>query len=240
MLISPSKYVLLCLMCSALLACGMQPAQSSYSTFSPTGSADSSSASADAARSGLSKSVESGVSFQLKSGSEGVESNLGKRAMLSLEVFDSEIGSVSAAMSRFNPHSIESNREYIGAIVEIQGKFRYLVARGLPNQDKVSVHLPVPKNAEIVAFWHTHGAAGPHRHLFSAVDTRLVRSSGKPFYMADAKGDVRVYKPDGAMLSVGEKRRMGIKSTARIARGEYIGSLNASEASRQLHDREQS
>ncbi len=164
-------------------------------------------------------------------GGHGLAQDLGKRALLSLERFASERHAVEAAVARFNPHSIREDREYLGAIIALPNAdesdddrpvYRYLVARGKPGQDRVRIQLPMPKGAEIVAFWHTHGAHGPHRHLFSGSDTRLVRKTGKPFYLADANGDLRVYRPGHKLLSAGLRHRMGLTAGHGYAEGELL------------------
>lgn len=155
------------------------------------------------------------------------EQNIGNRAMLSLERFTSERKAVEAAVSRFNPYSVREDREYLGAVVKLdasvnESAFRYLVARGKPGQDRVRIQLPIPKRAEIVAFWHTHGAHGPNRHLFSGSDTRLVRKTGKPFYMADANGNLRVFRPGQRLLSAGLRQRLGLPAREDYAEGELL------------------
>lgn len=140
----------------------------------------------------------------------GIHQELSTRAMLSLAQYDSELEAVTAAIQRFNPYSIDEDREYLGAIIVNKGKYQFLVARGRPHQDRVTIHLPIPKGADLVAFWHTHGAAGPHRHLFSGVDTQLVRSTGKPFYMANHRGELRVFRDGDPMLSMSAQRRLGL------------------------------
>lgn len=169
-----------------------------------------------------------GIEFELTSHSTSQAASiragkqLDEHAMLSLETYASELETVASAVERFNPHSIASDREYMGVVVRQLGAYRYLVARGKPGEDTVTVHLPIPKGAEVVAYWHTHGSAGPHRHLFSAADTRLVKLSGKPFYMADASGDIRIYRPGDPTLSVSAKRRMGLRFEGRVAAGELV------------------
>ncbi|MFK7734284.1 MAG: DUF4329 domain-containing protein [Pseudomonadales bacterium] len=153
--------------------------------------------------------------------------DIGSRAMLSLERFASERQAVEAAVNRFNPYSVREDREYLGAVVELRAPadepaYRYLVARGRPGQDRVSIQLPIPKGAEIVAFWHTHGAHGPNRHLFSGSDTSLVRKTGKPFYMADAKGNLRVFRPGQRLLSAGLQHRLGLSAGRGYAEGELL------------------
>ncbi|MEM8499128.1 MAG: DUF4329 domain-containing protein [Pseudomonadota bacterium] len=155
------------------------------------------------------------------------EHEMANRAMFSLERFNSERQAVEAAVKRFNPYSVREDREYLGAVVKLavranEPAYRYLVARGKPGQDRVSIHLPIPKRAKIVAFWHTHGAHGPNRHLFSSSDTRLVRKTGKPFYMADARGNLRVYRPGQRLLSAGLSQRLGLPPRAGYAEGELL------------------
>ncbi len=156
-----------------------------------------------------------------------IEQNMNSRAMLSLERFASERQAVEAAVKRFNPYSVREDREYLGAVIKLGSPadelaYRYLVARGKPGQNRVSIHLPIPERAEIVAFWHTHGAHGPNRHLFSGSDTALVRKTGKPFYMADANGNLRVFRPGQRLLSAGLRHRLGLPAGGRYAEGELV------------------
>lgn len=153
--------------------------------------------------------------------------DMDKRAMLSLERFTSVRLAVEAAVMRFNPYSVQEDREYLGAVVKLgnpagEAAYRYLVARGKPGQNRVRIQLPIPKRAEIVAFWHTHGAHGPNRHLFSGSDTTLVRKTGKPFYMADAEGNLRVFRPGQRLLSAGLRQRLGLPAGRGYAEGELL------------------
>ncbi len=152
---------------------------------------------------------------------------LDRQAMLSLASFDSEFAAAKAALSRFNPHSIKEDREYIGAIIQQGNAYRYLVARGQPGQNTVTVRLQIPRGAKLRAFWHTHGAPGPHRHLFSTQDTRLVRTSGKPFYLADPGGTIRVHRPGDRILSLSQQRRMGVFGGYGLAKGTPLAEVDS-------------
>ncbi|MGI9286776.1 MAG: DUF4329 domain-containing protein, partial [Pseudomonadales bacterium] len=125
---------------------------------------------------------------------------------LTRATFSSPLAAVMAAENEYNPLSIAQDREFIGAILQHNGLFRYTVGQGLSGEDTVTVRVAVPRGAEIVAFWHTHGAAGHGRRYFSREDTALVNSWNKPFYMADYSGTLRVFNPGDPTMTATKAR----------------------------------
>ncbi|MGI9295455.1 MAG: DUF4329 domain-containing protein [Pseudomonadales bacterium] len=141
---------------------------------------------------------------------------------LTTATFDSPLAAVLAAENEYNPLSIAQDREFIGAVLRHHGVYRYTVGQGLTGEDTVTVRLAVPRGAEIVAFWHTHGAAGHGRNYFSAVDTALVNSWNKPFYMADYSGTLRVFNPGDATMTAMKARRLGLGDRSGYAKGRVV------------------
>lgn len=97
---------------------------------------------------------------------------------------------------QFLDDSIWRDREYVGGIFQhADGSFGFSYGRGHSGQDQVRFRVQVHAGTEIVGFWHTHGAHGPGRTLFSPVDAELVRQTGLPFYLITPAGEIRVLRP---------------------------------------------
>ena len=80
------------------------------------------------------------------------------------------------ASNRYNPVSIQEDREFIGAILYdagVGGRYIYTVEAGVSGHDQVTTRIRIPKGYHLVAFWHTHGAAQWSRQFFSEIDTAL-------------------------------------------------------------------
>lgn len=136
--------------------------------------------------------------------------------------FASELEAVRAATNRFNPVSISLDTEFIGAVLRKNGRYFYSAQRGHHGRDRVSLHLFYPGDYELVAFWHTHGAAAAERVFFSDFDTRVVKETGKPFYLADHSGELKVFRPGSHTLSAARAKRLGLPRQAGFARGEKL------------------
>lgn len=141
---------------------------------------------------------------------------------LTTATFSSPLAAVMAAENEYNPLSIAQDREFIGAILQHNGVYRYTVGQGLSGEDTVTVRVAVPRGAEIVAFWHTHGAAGHGRRYFSGVDTALVNSWNKPFYMADYSGTLRVFYPGDPTMTAMKARGLGLGDRTGYAKGRVV------------------
>jgi len=72
------------------------------------------------------------------------------------------------------------------------------------------------------ALWHTHGGPGPGREYFSDVDTKLAREIGKPFYLADYTGGLKVFQPTGQTMSFMHARRLGLPAANGYSKGQLI------------------
>jgi len=136
--------------------------------------------------------------------------------------FSSELGAVIAAADRYNPISINQDREFIGAVLKLDHCYTYTVTAGKRGADQVSARIRVPVGAEIVAFWHTHGVARHSNRYFSAIDAGLVRHQNKPFYLADYTGRLKVLKPGAARLSFSQARRLGLPARSGFAAGRGV------------------
>jgi hypothetical protein len=92
--------------------------------------------------------------------------------------------------------SLASDREFVGGILrDSRGRFWGTVGAGCSGQDTVTFAVAIPSGAMLAAFWHTHGANGLFRDLFSPDDAELVRSTGMAFYLVTPDGDLRVLEP---------------------------------------------
>lgn len=136
--------------------------------------------------------------------------------------YDSAEAAVVAAANRYNPASIAADTEYIGAVLRGPGGYTYTVARGEPGADRVSARIRIPAGAELVAFWHTHGARANVRRYFSRVDAALVAEYGLPFYLADHTGRLKVLRPGHRRLSASAATRLGLPARAGYAKGELV------------------
>jgi len=74
------------------------------------------------------------------------------------------------------------NVEYGGAIIEMNGKFRYTEAATQGKADHVATCLPYPGGGQwkVVAIYHTHRESP----LFSDIDKASARVNGLPSYIA--------------------------------------------------------
>lgn len=116
------------------------------------------------------------------------------------------------AATKYNPISIEEDREYGGIIyIKEDGVKGYTVYRGEASSGSVDIFLTIPEGGRRLAFWHTHGSPGALRSYYSPDDGRLVKKYKVPFYMADPKG----------RLWILNKRHSSI---SRI-KGHYVGDL---------------
>ncbi len=93
---------------------------------------------------------------------------------------------------RYHETSIQEDREYIAAILEENGVYRVQVQAGSPGKDSVSMKIRRKKSQALVALWHTHGAQGPRRELYSGTDSKTVRTTGLPFYLTTPRGKIKV------------------------------------------------
>jgi Domain of unknown function (DUF4329) len=109
--------------------------------------------------------------------------------------FPTVVATVGAMARAHLDTSLRSDREFVGAVLQDQGgRFRATVGAGCPGQDTVTFSVAVPVGSRLAAFWHTHGAAGPLRELFSPDDAQLVLSTGYDFYLVTPDGELRVLR----------------------------------------------
>ena len=125
-------------------------------------------------------------------------------------------------MSRcFLDSSVREDREYIGAVFRIEAGYTFVVQRGETGRGNAHLRVRIPRGLLVVAMWHTHGAPGPARHLFSPTDTKLVARMNLPLYLTDPTGAIRVYRPGDAR--VGGEKRTG--SRMQVVPGSALGTL---------------
>ncbi len=97
------------------------------------------------------------------------------------------------ALSRsYHRRSIRENREFVAAILEDNGVYRVTVQAGSPGEGEVSMKIRLKKGQALVALWHTHGAPGARRELYSRMDSRVVRTTRVPFYLTTPLGKLKV------------------------------------------------
>lgn len=140
--------------------------------------------------------------------------------------FVRELDAVIDAMNEYNPPSIAKDREYMGVILQCDGRYYYTVTLGQPGRDKVSIRLQRWILRRTTALWHTHGSYARERNYFSDVDTQLANSLGKRFYLGDAMGNLRVFKPGGRVYSDIQARRMGLPSRRGFVAGNLVEDEN--------------
>jgi hypothetical protein len=91
--------------------------------------------------------------------------------------------------------SAKEDREYFAAILRAADGFVFVVGAGEKGVDRFSLRFGRLGGETFVAIWHTHGAQGRHRELFSPADTALVAQMGVPFYLTDPYGSLRLFRP---------------------------------------------
>ncbi|MEO7386298.1 MAG: DUF4329 domain-containing protein [Gammaproteobacteria bacterium] len=136
--------------------------------------------------------------------------------------FTTELNAVIAATSAVNGRSIREDREFLGAVLRRGSDFHYSIVTGQPGVDRIRARLIVPEGFELVAVWHTHGAAATEHRFFSRVDAALVAGTGKPLYLADHTGALRVLQPGAPRLSAIAARRLGLPGRSGFATGEQL------------------
>ena len=142
------------------------------------------------------------------------------------EGFVRELDAVIDAMNEYNPLSIVKDSEYMGVILQCDGRYFYTVTPGQPGSDKASIRLQRWILQRATALWHTHGSSARERDLFSDFDTRLANSLNKRFYLGDGKSNLRVFKPGGKIYSDIQARRMGLPSRRGFATGNLVEDEN--------------
>ena len=159
------------------------------------------------------------------------------QTLFSLDSYDSELQAVVAAVSKYNSISIAEDREYIGGIFKQSNKYHYSVMAGNHGEDRITTTLRFPKNTQLVALWHTHGADGYAREYFSDVDTAVAQQLNKPFYLADHTYQLKVFRPETQVMSAAKARRHGLHSVQGYSEGEFVLSLLTEQESVQVAKR---
>lgn len=147
----------------------------------------------------------------------------------SVYAYPSEVDAVIAASAAVNARSIREDREFLGAVLRRGSDFHYSVVPGHAGADRIRARLTIPDGFELAALWHTHGAAAPERQFFSIVDAQLVARTGKPLYLADYTGALRVLRPGAPRLSATAARQLGLPRRSGYARGEEIRRLDGEQ-----------
>lgn len=139
-----------------------------------------------------------------------------------LVYFPSEMEAATAASNIYNPLSIREDREYMGAIYKADEGFRFTVTPGRKKLGRVQISLPKDNFDDVVAFWHTHGGANPRHRYFSDTDTETVSKFGRPLYLADYTGYLKVFEPGDATISPFNAQRLGLSAVRGYATGTLV------------------
>ncbi|MEQ1803127.1 MAG: DUF4329 domain-containing protein [Gammaproteobacteria bacterium] len=150
----------------------------------------------------------------------------GTAAAPSVTAYASELDAAIAASAAVNARSIREDREFLGAVLRRGADFHYSLVPGHAGADRIRARLAVPDGFELVALWHTHGGPAPERRYFSIVDAELVARTGKPLYLADYTGALRVLQPGAPRLSAIAARQLGLPGRSGYARGEQLRHLD--------------
>lgn len=135
---------------------------------------------------------------------------------------------VAEASNRFNPESIDEDREFMGAILkyndvsDLGHAYTYTATAGDPGAGQVTIKLKLSNEFKVVAFWHTHGGVYWSRKYFSDVDTSVANHWGLPFFMADYSGKLRVFNPGDKTLSLRKARTLGLGRNRGYAKGSIV------------------
>jgi hypothetical protein len=137
-------------------------------------------------------------------------------------LFNTELEAVRAASNLYNPVSIREDREYMGSIYKSGNYYGYTVFAAEPGANRISIQVPPQQWDSVVAFWHTHGDASPMKRFFSRFDTRLVKQTGKPLYLADFTGALKVFRPQDRPLTGFAAQRYGLPGHRGFALGTEV------------------
>ena len=143
-------------------------------------------------------------------------------AVLSDALFESEQAAAKAAADIYNPLSIREDREYMGTIYKSGDQYGYTVTPGSAGRDLITISVAEGDWDDVAAFWHTHGDAANHHRYFSDTDTAMVKKFGKPFYLADYTGFLKVFTTESSTLSAFVARRLGLPAVRGYAIGEFV------------------
>lgn len=145
------------------------------------------------------------------------------------------IDAVIEAANRYNPDSIVHNREHVGGIlVCTDGRTLFTHGVGDPDKAPVPFSVPRPSHCQLEALWHTHGARGDFKTMFSAADTHSSNSIGRPIYMVDHTGTLRVFEP-GAKTSGRQRRNKS--SIVRLDEGVPAGKIVRNRSGKRIEIR---
>lgn len=137
--------------------------------------------------------------------------------------YSTPLAALLAAANRYNPRSIAEDREFLGMILQIDGRYYYTVAEGIAGANSIAAEVPTAKNDTLVlALWHTHGGAGEHRQYFSPTDTKMANRLQLPFFLADYTGQLKVYRPNAPTLFPFQAKRLGLQERRGAAIGELV------------------
>jgi hypothetical protein len=135
--------------------------------------------------------------------------------------FATELATLHALSACYAAHSADEDREYFAAILRNPDGFVFVVDAGRHGVDEVSLRFTPLRGEVFVALWHTHGARGLNRELFSPTDTALVKRMRVPFYLTDPKGVLRVFRP-GDRVRAPRRDRSTVRAPSGAATGTVL------------------
>jgi hypothetical protein len=142
------------------------------------------------------------------------------------ELLDWRTDSLELGLARlkeqFLDMSTQRDAEFVGAVFQMpSGAYQFTQGQGQPGQNQVTFRIRRRADQRLVGFWHTHGAEGPSRAVFSPTDAKLVRQTGLPFYLIAPDGEIRVLRPEH--LSGPGPMALKMGEFARLPRGSHPG-----------------
>lgn len=138
------------------------------------------------------------------------------------EGFPTVVSTVKAASDRYNPDSIDKDREHYGVILRRAGiPARYFYTHAVAPRGRDDFRLRVPRGSgyHLVAIWHTHGRRDERHRYFSPQDARTANQLRLPFFLADYTGVLKVFRPGDPVLV-----RYGTSVIGPIAVGRIVES----------------
>ncbi len=142
------------------------------------------------------------------------------------DTYASSWQAAEAATNLFNPISITEDREYMGTIHKTSNGYRFTAEAGRSGANEISIRVPAQNWDKVVAFWHTHGGMNRAHQYFSNVDTHMANRFGKPLYLADYKGLLKLFNPGDPTISPISAGRLGLPPERGFATGSVVRDAN--------------
>jgi uncharacterized protein DUF4329 len=92
----------------------------------------------------------------------------------------------STCLREVMPQSKADNAEYGGGIYMVDGQYFCTPAESQHGEEKVSIHIRIPKSAKFVGLYHTHPSFSAYygdSEMFSATDVKVALALNVPSYI---------------------------------------------------------